>query len=159
MFIVGSANSPSIVGERVNLTPPPVGQGRWRLLQGYPDAQSVDVVIKDGPVLFEDVEFKDVTDYVVLDAGPYTIQILDHESGTVLYESDVVVESGMVYDSVVSFSVEVTVDPSAATPVSKTGSNAMIITFSSPTFPRGGILVPSPLGDLGADDAVATPEA
>jgi hypothetical protein len=162
LFIVGSANSPAVVGGRVNLTPPPVGQGRWRIIQGYPDAASIDVVIKDGPVVFSDVSYKDATEYVVLDAGDYTFQILDHETGSVLFEEEATVAAGMVYDSVVSYSVEVTVAPEEATPVAITGQNAMIITFVSPTFPRGGVLVP------GAQDAEpeaseapaeATPEA
>jgi hypothetical protein len=162
MFIVGSANSPAVVGGRVNLTPPPVGQARWRLVQGYPDAASVDVVIKDGPTVFSDVSYKDVTEYIVLDAGDYTFQILDHETGSVLYEQEATVEAGMVYDSVVSYSVDVTVDPSQATPVAVTGQNAMIITFSSPTFPRGGVLVPAAQdatdGTESAPEAEATPE-
>ena len=162
-FIVGSANSPTFVAGRVNLTPPPVGQGRWRILQGYPDAASVDVVIKDGPTVFSDVSYKDVTDYVVLDAGEYTLQILDHETGSLLHEETVTVEAGMVYDSVVSYSVDLTGSPGEGTPVAITGQRAMIVTFSSPTFPRGGILVPSAEGtDSGSEEAPAaeaTPES
>ena len=77
MFIVGSANSPSIVGGRVNLTPPPVGQARWRVMHGYPEGAKVDVRIKDGPMIFAEVEYKDVTEDVVLDAGEYTIEVVD----------------------------------------------------------------------------------
>jgi hypothetical protein len=159
MFIVGSANSPTAVGERVNLTPPPVGQGRWRILQGYPDAASIDVVIKDGPEVFSDVSYKDVTDYVVIDAGTYTFQILDNETGSMLYEQEATIEAGMVYDSVISYTAELTVDPEQATPVAVTGQNAMIVTFASPTFPRGGILVPGAEQEPSEVDAAATPEA
>ena len=34
-----------------------------------------DVVIKDGPVVFSDVSYKDATEYVVLDAGDYTLLV------------------------------------------------------------------------------------
>jgi hypothetical protein len=158
LFIVGSANSPTVVAGRVNLTPPPVGQGRWRVLQGYPNAESIDVVIKDGPEIFSEVSYKDVTDYVVIDAGTYTLQILDNETGSLLYEQEATIEAGMVYDSVISYSVELTVDPDQATPVAVTGQNAMIVTFASPTFPRGGILVPpgQPAPEIPAA-ATATP--
>jgi Domain of unknown function (DUF4397) len=155
MFIVCASNSPWIVGGRVNLTPPPVGQARWRILQGYPEAPNVDVVIKDGPTVFEEVAYKNVTDYAVLDAGTYTIQILDHDSGELLFEQETTIEPGLVYDTVLSFRVELEASGDAATPVTVTGQNAFAVTFSSPTFPRGGVLIP---GSGSEEDQVATPQ-
>ena len=158
MFIVGSATSPTIVAGRVNLTPPPVGQARWRMIQGNPDAPTMDIRIKDGATIFSEVNYKDVTDDIVLDSGAYTVQAIDHDSGEVLFESDVVLDPGMVYDSIVSYQVELTAGDTLSTPVAVTGTNSLIVTFSTPTFPRGGILIPEPADattDVAADEETA----
>lgn len=55
-----------------------------RLRAGHfvPDAPAVDIALANGPVLFEGVEFGDVTDYLSLSPGPdYNIAVRASESG------------------------------------------------------------------------------
>src|SRR5215204_2019190 len=60
-----------------NLDPVPVGQARLRVLHEAPDSPDVDVVITDGPTLFEGVGTGDETDYTIVDAGTYDLQLKD----------------------------------------------------------------------------------
>jgi Domain of unknown function (DUF4397) len=111
LFLIGTPNSPWIVAGRVNLTPPPTGQARVRLIHAVPDAPAIDVGIKNGPNLFKDVEYEDVTDYVVLDAGEYPIEVRNAESDAVLFEATARLQPGFVYDVVVYFGGEVNLEP------------------------------------------------
>ena len=61
--------------ENVDLSAVPEGQARLRVIHASPDADGVDVVVTDGPELYTGVDFKDTTDYTVLDAGTYDIQV------------------------------------------------------------------------------------
>lgn len=58
-----------------DLTPPPPGQARVRLLQGASSAPSVDVAAVDGPVIAEDVAFGEATGYANVPAGTWTIRV------------------------------------------------------------------------------------
>jgi hypothetical protein len=153
LFLIGTPNSPWIVAGRVNLTPPPTGQARVRLVHAVPDAPAIDVAVKNGPKLFEDVEYEEMTDYVVLDAGEYPIEVRDADSDEILFEAIARLEPGDVYDVVVYYGADVSLEPSATgagTPTSEdtalqVGANPELrgAVFQSPTFPRGGIQVPS----------------
>jgi hypothetical protein len=162
LFLIGTPNSPWIVADRVNLTPPPTGQARVRLIHAVPDAPNVDVAIKDGPMLFEDVEYEEISDYVILDAGVYAIEVRNAETDEILFEAPAKLEAGVVYDVVAFYGGEASLEaaaPDAATPTAPdeatptTGDTVVqvqvtpelrIVVFASPTFPRGGIQVPSP---------------
>ncbi len=83
--------------ENVDLSAVPEGQARLRVIHASPDADGVDVVVTDGPELFTGVDFKDTTDYTVLDAGTYDIQVKNGDD-VLIRVPDVTVEAGQVYD-------------------------------------------------------------
>lgn len=58
-------------------TPMPVPVDKVYLRFGHlsPNAPSVDLRLQDGRNLFEDVEYKEVTDYKLIDPGQYTIDL------------------------------------------------------------------------------------
>jgi len=56
----------------------------------------VDVVVTDGPELFTGVDFKDTTDYEVMDAGTYDIQV-KHDDDVLIRVQDLTIEAGNVY--------------------------------------------------------------
>lgn len=68
---------------------------RLRAIHFAPDAPAVDVAVADGPVLFEDVEFGQVADYVSVEPGTYDLEVRVSESG----------------DAVASFE-DITIEPS-----------------------------------------------
>jgi len=83
-----------------NLDPVPVGQARLRVLHEAPDSPDVDVVITDGPALFEGVGTGDETDYTIVDAGTYDLQLKDGDD-VVARIQELQLDENMSYDIVV----------------------------------------------------------
>lgn len=46
-----------------------------RFVHLSPNAPSVDITLPDGKILFEDVEYKEITDYLTVKPGLYTFQV------------------------------------------------------------------------------------
>jgi hypothetical protein len=58
-----------------DLSPPPAGKAKVRLIQASSAAGEVDVAAVDGPVLAVDRPFASATDYAPVDAGSWTVQV------------------------------------------------------------------------------------
>ncbi len=56
-------------------TTPMAGTAHVRFVHASPDAPAVDIKVKDGPVLFSDVAFKESGDYVSVAAGTYDLEV------------------------------------------------------------------------------------
>lgn len=72
------------VGQLANIEPlvlvdnnaaPAAGKAHVRFVHASPDAPAVDIAVKGGPVLFENVAFKGVGDYLPVDAGTYDLEV------------------------------------------------------------------------------------
>lgn len=50
------------------------GKVSLRFVHLSPDTPTVDITLPDGTVLFRNVSFKDITDYLAVDPGTYTLQ-------------------------------------------------------------------------------------
>ncbi|HET9660979.1 MAG TPA: DUF4397 domain-containing protein [Thermomicrobiales bacterium] len=94
---VGMADDIDAIVENVDLSAIPEGQARVRVMHAAPDVDGVDVVVTDGPELFTGVEFKDTTDYQVIDAGTYDIQVKQGDD-VLIRVQDLTLEAGQVYD-------------------------------------------------------------
>jgi hypothetical protein len=164
LLLLGTLENPAVFVNAVDLTPLPPGQARVRLVHGVDGAPNVNLVFAEGPALFSDVGFEDATEYVTVDAGEYTAQFQDAESGAVLYETAVTVEAGKAYDVVVFNTPEQTGAEAAAEALGTPAANLEVsvwgdaqvaaIVIDTVTFPRGGVLAPVPPGGA---DAAATP--
>lgn len=79
-------------------TGPTAGSARVRFVHTSPDAPTVDITLADGATLFDDVSFKEASDYLEVAAGTYDLQVRD-ESGTnvVLALDDVGLAAGRIY--------------------------------------------------------------
>ncbi|MGQ9683955.1 MAG: DUF4397 domain-containing protein [Anaerolineae bacterium] len=66
-----------------NSAPPP-GQARLRFVHASPDAPAVDVAVAGGPVLFSNVAYKNVGDYVTRTAGKVSLEVRQAGTNTVL---------------------------------------------------------------------------
>jgi hypothetical protein len=82
----------------VDLAPVPEDQARLRVVHASPDAGKVDVGVADGPTIFKGVEFRDASDYAVVDAGAYTLQLHPAGEDTVTQKTDVELKAGTTYD-------------------------------------------------------------
>jgi len=94
---VGMADDIDAIVENVDLSAVPEGQARVRVMHAAPDVDGVDVVVTDGPDLFTGVDFKDTTDYQVIDAGTYDIQVKQGDD-VLIRVQDLTLEAGNVYD-------------------------------------------------------------
>ena len=57
-----------------NNSAPAPGKAHVRFVHASPDAPSVDIAVTGGPVLFSDIAFKGVGDYLPVDAGTYDLE-------------------------------------------------------------------------------------
>src|SRR5215207_1739 len=86
-----------------DLRPLAQGQARVRVIHASPDAGAVDIGVKGSEDnIFEGVDFRDATDYVVVDAGDYALEVRPGgEDMTVALETDATFEEGVTYDLIV----------------------------------------------------------
>lgn len=94
---VGMADDIDLIVENVDLSAVPEGQARIRVIHAAPDVDDVDIIVTDGPTLFDDVGFKDTTDFEVLDARTYDIQVRQGDD-VLIRVTDFTIEAGMAYD-------------------------------------------------------------
>ena len=91
------ANIEALVLEDDN-TLPEDGKAHVRFVHASPDAPSVDITLPDGTALFSDNEFKEVGDYLPVDAGMYDLEVrLTGTMTTVLNIDDVDLANRTVY--------------------------------------------------------------
>lgn len=81
-----------------NNSAPAAGKAHVRFVHASPDAPAVDIAVKGGPVLFSNVAFKQVGDYLPVDAGTYDLEV--RLAGTTTVALDVpglALQPGTVY--------------------------------------------------------------
>lgn len=69
-----------------NNSAPAAGKAHVRFVHASPDAPAVDIAVKGGPVLFSNVAFKEVGDYLPVDAGTYDLEVRLAGTDTVALE-------------------------------------------------------------------------
>jgi hypothetical protein len=81
-----------------NNAQPAAGKAHVRIVHASPNAPAVDIAVADGPVLFADIAFKGVGDYLPVDAGTYDLEVRLAGTDTVgLPLPGVMLEGGTVY--------------------------------------------------------------
>jgi hypothetical protein len=85
-----------------DLRPVAQGQARLRVINASPDAGAFDVGVEGSEEnLFEGIDFRDATEYIILDAGDYSLEVRPGgEDMTVALQSDATLEEGVTYDLV-----------------------------------------------------------
>jgi hypothetical protein len=77
---------------------PAAGKAHVRFVHASPDAPAVDIAVTGGPVLFSNIPFKGVGDYLPVDAGSYDLEARLAGTETVaLSVPGVALEEGKVY--------------------------------------------------------------
>ncbi len=95
------------VGKLANIEPlvlidnnsaPAPGKAHVRFVHASPDAPAVDIAVKGGPVLFSNVAFKGVGDYLPVDAGTYDLEVRLAGTSTVALDvPGLKLDAGTVY--------------------------------------------------------------
>ncbi|MHB1414568.1 MAG: DUF4397 domain-containing protein [Chloroflexota bacterium] len=80
----GTNYSVVAVGELANIEPlvlvdnssvPAAGKAHVRFVHASPDAPAVDIAVKNGPVLFSNIPFEGVGNYLPVNAGTYDLEV------------------------------------------------------------------------------------
>ena len=74
-----SGLEPIVLADTPRFTP--FRETRVRFVHASPDAPAVSIKIKDGPFLFQGVEYKGTTDYVSVPRGVYDVEVYLTDSG------------------------------------------------------------------------------
>jgi hypothetical protein len=69
-----------------NNSTPAEGKAHVRFVHASPDAPAVDIAVKGGPVLFSNIAFKGIGDYLPVDAGTYDLEVRLAGTDTVALE-------------------------------------------------------------------------
>lgn len=81
-----------------NNAAPAAGKAHVRFVHASPDAPAVDIAVKGGPVLFPNVAFKGVGDYLPVDAGTYNLEVRLAGTNTVALDlPGIKLDAGNVY--------------------------------------------------------------
>jgi hypothetical protein len=81
-----------------NNSAPAEGKAHVRFVHASPDAPAVDIAVKGGPVLFSNIAFKGVGDYLPVDAGTYDLEVRVAGTTDVALEvPGVKLDAGIVY--------------------------------------------------------------
>jgi len=76
---------------------PALSKARARFVHLSPDAPAVDIAVKDGPVLFSNVGYRGVGDYVEVTAGTYDLEVRLAGTSVALLTAPVTVDPNNVY--------------------------------------------------------------
>jgi len=76
---------------------PAAGMTRLRFVHAHPDGPQVDVNLSDGTLLVDDISFRDVSEYVAIDAGELVLQVRSSTGDAILRTfAAVTVDAGQV---------------------------------------------------------------
>jgi hypothetical protein len=139
-------------------------QAMVRAAHLIPDAPAVDVLV-NGDVVLEDVPFKAVSDYLMVDAGTYTISVNQAGTATELLTIDATVEAGKAYTvaAIGTLDTADAEDPRLTAyvddPVASSDTAKLRVIHASPTTPavdvnlKGAAAADAPVKDLAFPDA------
>jgi hypothetical protein len=102
MLVTGGGDDLELTITGTDLRPVAEGQARLRVIHASPDAGVVDVGVSGSEDnLFEGIDFRNATEYIVVDAGDYPIEVRPGgEDMTVALQSNATFEEGVTYDLV-----------------------------------------------------------
>lgn len=102
IVFTGTGDDLGLLITGVDLRPVAAGQARLRVIHASPDAGGVNIGLTgQDENLYEGVDFGDATEYIIVDAGDYPIEVRPGgDDMTVALQADATIEEGMVYDLV-----------------------------------------------------------
>jgi hypothetical protein len=94
-------SDPLVIPAPVDRSPLPPDTSRVRVVHASVDIPAVDIAIKGGDVVIDNLEYAQLSDPVEVPAGSYDLEVRLHSTGEVALDlPGVVAEPGMIYDLV-----------------------------------------------------------
>lgn len=109
---------------QVDLTPLPEGQARLRVINAAGDLGNIDVAVAGGDALFPSVGSGEATEYSIVNAAPFTMQLRPPGEDVVILEFDLTIEPATTNDIIIIGRVE--------------DQSLELLTLTSPTETRKG---------------------
>lgn len=82
-----------------DLSAPPAGQAKVRVLHFSPDAPGADVEVIDGPTLVQDLAFGEASPYLDVDAATYDLRLVTSGATTIIVQlPDTTFDADTIYD-------------------------------------------------------------
>ncbi len=102
IVVNGAGDDLGLLITGTDLRPVAAGQARLRVIHASPDAGGVNIGLTgQDENLYEGIDFGDATEYIIVDAGDYPIEVRPGgDDMTVALQADATIEEGMVYDLV-----------------------------------------------------------
>jgi hypothetical protein len=97
VFLIGSGANTTTMFTNDEISAPPAGKTKIRFLNLSADAPILNFTTSDGTILFSNLSYKSVSDFIILDPKTYTFQIRNVTGGNALVSLDKTLEAGFVY--------------------------------------------------------------
>jgi len=102
LIVTGSGDALDLTITGTGLRPVPAGQARLRVVHASPDLGSIDIGIPPLSTIFGGVNFREATNYVVIDAGAHPIEVRPAgDDLTVRLRTNAMIEEAVSYDLIV----------------------------------------------------------
>jgi uncharacterized protein DUF4397 len=83
--LLGAAAQLKAVVAKDDFTAPPAGRAKLRVIDAAPQSPPLDIAVADGPVLFRDLRFGDVTSFITVAAGRMSVEVRAAGTSRVLF--------------------------------------------------------------------------
>lgn len=83
--LLGSVEASRAVVAKDDFSAPPAGRAKLRIIDAAPQSPPLDIAVADGPVLFRDVKFGEVTPFVDVAAGRFSMEVRAAGTSKVLF--------------------------------------------------------------------------
>ena len=93
-------SDPLVIPVAVDRSPVAADSARVRVIHATADIPAVDIAVKGGDVIVDDLQYGELSDAVEVPAGTYDLEVRLHGTAEVVLDLPVVVEPGIVYDVV-----------------------------------------------------------
>lgn len=85
VVLLGQQGKLQAVVAKDDFTAPPAGRAKLRAIVAAPQAPPIDIGVAGGPILFRDVKYGDVTPFVTVAAGKFSVEIRQAGTSRVLF--------------------------------------------------------------------------
>jgi hypothetical protein len=84
-ILLGASTQLKAVVAKDDFTAPPAGRAKLRIIDAAPQSPPLDIAVADGPMLFRDVRFGEVSSFITVAAGRMAVEVRAAGTSRVLF--------------------------------------------------------------------------